>query len=60
MTIPELEVQIEKLREQYRMSSGVNRKILEIRGKCLKIALEKKLKKNGGYQRDIYPVDRSS
>ena len=34
--------EIQDLREKYKQSAGVNRKIIEIRGKALKIALEKR------------------
>lgn len=41
-TTQELQTKLELLREQYKKSSGVDRKVLEIRGKILKRLLEKR------------------
>jgi hypothetical protein len=37
-----LEEKLKLLREEYKVSSGVDKKLIEIRGKLLKLALEKK------------------
>lgn len=36
MTREEIQEKLEKLREEYRKSTGVDRKLIEIRGKLLK------------------------
>lgn len=41
-TVTELQNKIEQLREQYKNTSGVDRKLIEIRGKLLKKILEKR------------------
>lgn len=37
-----LEEKLKKLREEYKISQGVDKKLIEIRGRLLKLALEKK------------------
>ena len=41
-TVLELQTKLDKLREQYKNTSGVDRKLIEIRGKLLKKVLEKR------------------
>lgn len=41
-TVLELQTKLEQLREKYKNTSGVDRKLIEIRGKLLKKVLDKR------------------
>lgn len=47
LTYEQLTKKLEELREKYKKSAGTDKKIIEMRGKLLKWALENKQFKNG-------------